>query len=136
MSHRIKPNAKKLQRLCDRWAKRLALSTWEITVAVVPFDDLDGRLGTSRWSLASRQAYIRIYDPTSMPEDYLAEAVEMVLIHELLHVCLAYWTELSEEKEVFKKGDSTYQITVEDGINTLARVLHYLSPYPQEGGAS
>lgn len=73
------------------WQKRLRLQDWDIRIEVD--NDIENCSGQVTKSLDYQWAKILIKDPTKLPEDrYLVEDLEVTIVHELLHIRMAYIT--------------------------------------------
>ena len=79
---------KELEKLCKEWQDKLHLQNWDIIVKICRKTEfeLSDVTGENCWDLRVCKSYIRILDPidylkTSWPYD-----MEVVLVHELLHL--------------------------------------------------
>ena len=110
-------NQQQLNELLAYWQVLLRLRDWDIKIAIKRTRDFkfDEAAGETTWLLAKKMAVITIVDPADYPPDSLwPQDMEMTLIHELVHLLLAYWTpeRLSAEYD--------YQ---EQAIHTISQTL-------------
>jgi len=78
-------SSQKLNRLLHLWQKRLRLLDWNITVVLVPQEEIPGEEGHNDWTDEEMSSRIRIID---VPDE---GKVEAFLVHELIHLRLADW---------------------------------------------
>jgi len=105
-----------LDQLCAEWQEILGLQNWDVVAKIVRFYDLDGRVhGQCSWTLAKREALIKILDPDDYDPDFaFPHDVEKILVYELLHLHFA----------PFSVGSDTPEgIAQEQAVGAIANAL-------------
>lgn len=103
---------KQLEKLKDKWAKRLKVRDWEIEVGFVDgFDNIDAQGCTM---LVPRHKHAEILLNKEYAKDF-----EATLVHELLHVVFPY----TSEEFCDIDAHSVFGEEVEQGIEMLAQLL-------------
>ena len=106
-----------LKQICGKWQERLGLSHWEIALSItsewnMPIKDT---LAAITYNLAAEKAIIDFLDPGDYRETPFRIDVEISLVHELLHILMAY---IAAPKE-----DSLEAVHMEAFIGRMARLL-------------
>ena len=110
---------KELNKLGDEWKIVLGLENWQIVLMLVKGREIEGLQGQCEWSLAGREALIKILQHDNYDADFYAHDMEKVLVHELLHC-------------VF--GDKNeYDVGLEQNIDLLANALVGLKREKEKG---
>ena len=106
-----------LERMAAKWQKLLRLQDWEVNIDYYrarEFANADA-LGECSFNLNSREGFIKILHPTDYEGTY---DVEWVVVHELLHLHFADWTN--------KTGDAC-PVSGEQAIDAIAQTLSKLN---------
>ena len=88
--------SEKLAAVVDFWIAWLGLTAWSHRIQLVTareFDNLN-QMGGASWDLAVSHFNVALRDPDDVGENDCYD-MEQVLVHELLHVCFAAWTDES-----------------------------------------
>lgn len=97
MSDGITYNQAQLALVLSFWQTVLSLRDWHMKANLARQFEMatEARLAEVAWSMAHRQASIRVLDPVDYRHDLdlmgLPQDMEEDLVHELLHVVLAGW---------------------------------------------
>jgi hypothetical protein len=111
----LKPSEEHLAELCAEWQKRLRLQDWRIRVRYAKIGELkDGVTGSNSYLPKYKESKILILPRSLTPEDCkaMADPIEEVLIHELLHLHLGMIT--------IEKTSEDASIEEEQAIESLA----------------
>jgi hypothetical protein len=83
-----------LQKSCEFWQEKLRLQDWEIKCFIKRAADmmLENSQGAIDWVLQSKQANIHILNPIDYPSETWAQDMEKTLVHELIHLHYASFT--------------------------------------------
>jgi hypothetical protein len=111
---------RELQELCEEWQERLSLRDWRVTAEFVDTNALgDDSVGDNHWTLPLKLSTIRILEDRYIPASSIAGDAEETLVHELLHLHFAKWSD-----ETYLKSDE-YGTPVEgeQGIDAISRAL-------------
>jgi hypothetical protein len=107
-----------LRAKCAEWQRILRLQDWDVVVSIdrardMTLSEVDGEC---EWTLASKQARIRILDPMDFPPDSKwPQDMEQILVHELLHLHFAPF-------DRFERG-SLEHVAMEQAIDLIASAL-------------
>lgn len=103
--------------LCREWQKILKLEHWEIALHVSRARDfaVEGRCGECSWVLSTALATMRIIDPVDYPESPFKQDMELILVHELLHLHMCPFD--------LTKQDSLEETMMERAIDHIAKAL-------------
>ena len=104
----------RLTALCAEWQKRLRLQDWDVYIYFVRYyemkcSDADGEC---TYDLSRKDAQINILCEDDCPEPV---DIEVVLVHELLHLHFAEWTERHDECPV--SGELAIDIIAQTLVN-------------------
>ena len=104
----------KLSALCAEWQRRLRLQDWNVEVCYAKYYEMQSKDsdGECDYVLSCKNAQIRILCPDDCPEPI---DVEAVLVHELLHLHFAEWTERRDECPV--SGELAIDIIAQTLVN-------------------
>ncbi|EGO63506.1 hypothetical protein [Acetonema longum] len=74
--------------LCREWQQRLRLECWEVALRIARQRDFDlkNAQGECCYTKETALATIKILDPTDYPQSPFKYDMEIVLVHELLHL--------------------------------------------------
>jgi hypothetical protein len=109
-----------LQELCEKWQERLSLRDWRVTVRLVDLNIIGTEsVGTSSWLLPLKTATITILDKRFIPDDSLERDMEETLVHELLHIHFARWS----DETYLKDNEYGTPLEGEQGIDAISRAL-------------
>ena len=114
--------AEKLAHVVDFWIAYLGLTGWSHRIQLVTareFDNLN-QMGGASWDLATSHFNVALRDPDDVVEDESYD-MEQVLVHELLHVRLAAWTD--ESFPPGKRHGILFETCVEQPVDRVAMVL-------------
>lgn len=106
------------------WQRELGIADWVIDVRLARGYELGASNGSCEWSLALRRGSIRVLlagdaDPNADPMD-----MEVVLVHELLHIVFANWDNYTRECNGNKDlTDFLEDVCIEQPVEQLARLL-------------
>lgn len=112
--------ADQLQAKLSLWRRRLNLTDWDITVAIVPMSDLidEDAERQVEFCLLKKQADIKLITPEEYPKDALRDYdMEVLLVHELLHISMV----------LFSPNSGVKAVALEQSINAIASALFSLS---------
>jgi hypothetical protein len=114
-----------LEQLLDYWVPRLGLQAWKINLKITRAPDLpqDHIQGAATWLASRRAATVHLLDPRDhrTEEPRLWYDMETTLVHELLHVVFAEWTDRSRSDI---EGDGTvHSVCVEQPIDQISEAL-------------
>lgn len=107
-----------LNELCIEWQKVLRLQDWDIVVKLDRQRQFENKTaqGEVAWVFGRKEAIIKILDPTDYPTECIFEQdQEETLVHELLHLHFADWSEMMEDGNTPSVG--------EQGIQCIAQAL-------------
>lgn len=106
-----------LKQLCKEWQEILRLQNWDIEADICRSDEFNvpNRTGENCWDLSIGKAYIRVLHPVDYKKSVWPHDMELVLVHELLHL---YFIVFSPEEE-----NTIKHSFMENTIETLAKVL-------------
>lgn len=90
----IYENDYELNLACQEWQDILRLRDWEIKCFIKRAADmmLENSQGAIDWVLQSKQANIHILSPIDYPSETWAQDMEKTLVHELIHLHYAPFT--------------------------------------------
>lgn len=114
----------KLAAVVDFWVAWLGLTGWthQIQLATAKNFGSLGQTGAAWWELSSRHFNVTILDPEEVgPEESYDQ--EQTLVHELLHVCFAAWT---DESFPGKREGTLFNLCVEQPLDRVASALTVL----------
>jgi predicted SprT family Zn-dependent metalloprotease len=121
-----------LQELCEEWQERLSLRDWRVTAEFTDTGGIAGKaVGNNRWTLALKAANIYILEERYIPDNSIARDIEETLVHELLHLHFAKWSD-----ETYLKDDE-YGMPVEgeQGVDAISRALVALKRAAEKANA-
>lgn len=105
-----------LEQKVVEWQKRLRLQDWHIKTAIVRQNSdeyMENKCAVVNWTLANKQATIKLIDPIDYPETTRFEYdMEKVLVHEMLHLHISPLTETETEEAQY--------ILMEQAVESLA----------------
>ncbi|MBU2701135.1 hypothetical protein Ga0466249_002249 [Sporomusaceae bacterium BoRhaA] len=107
-----------LRDLCRKWQERLRLQHWDVVLSIVRQSDADmsGNLGSCRCTLSTALSIIKLLDPVDYVNDYYPYDMEMVLVHELLHLHFCPFDDCLDSNDL-------KDIMLERAIEHIARAL-------------
>lgn len=114
----------KLAAVVDFWVAWLGLTGWTHRIQLYTPKDFGslGQTGAAWWELPIRHFNAAILDPDSVgPEESYDQ--EQTLVHELLHVCFAAWT---DESFPGKREGTLFNLCVEQPLDRVAAALTVL----------
>lgn len=111
-------NIDQLKELCAYWQNRLRLQHWDILLSIVRKGDLaiPDSSGVCRRTISLALANIDLIDPIDFPKNQQAYDMEVVLVHELLHLHFA-------PIDNCKPADDLETIFLERAVDHIARAL-------------
>jgi hypothetical protein len=107
-----------LKSLCSEWQERLRLRDWKVVARIkrVASFDVSNMQGECSWTLENKTAFIKILDTIDYSDDCVfPQDQEKTLVHELLHLHFAEWTNESKDCRTPVHG--------EQGIDCIAEAL-------------
>jgi hypothetical protein len=113
------PNPDALQEALEWWCIMLGISDWSVDVQRKRACELQGLYASVNWTLSRRRATIHLLhcDDLKSLDDPMDE--EESLVHELLHVVLAGWTDHVGKGMTEEEGD----VFIEQPIDRLSHSL-------------
>lgn len=111
-------NGRKLQKLCEKWQKRLGLADWDVRARWVGLKKMDGMYndGHIQISKSRRRARIILVRPAERSKSWVRreDTVELLIVHELLHIHF----------EAFDTADgSPERLAEEQAVDAIASAL-------------
>lgn len=107
-----------LKKLCQEWQERLRLQHWTIALTISREKDfkLVGAQGECCWTQSTALATIKLIDPIDYPESPFKYDMEIVLVHELLHLHFCPFDDCTDINDL-------KDIMLERAIDHIARAL-------------
>lgn len=105
------------------WANRLCLTHWAIDLKLVRRYHAEDWAGLCDFDLARNIATISLVDPNDFDANGSGYDMEQVIVHELLHLHFAAWSEWSAEDAGNKMTKLAVAVCEEQPIDRLAAVL-------------
>jgi hypothetical protein len=115
----------KLAAVVDFWVAWLGLTGWTHQIQLTTAKDFGSlsQTGAAWWELARRHFNVAILDQEEVgPEESYDQ--EETLVHELLHVCFAAWTD--ESFPGGKREGTLFNLCVEQPLDRVASALTVL----------
>lgn len=112
-------NQAQLEKKLKYWQKVLKLRDWNIKAFVTTTKDMptNEHAGTVAWDLQCKAATICVLDLDEISKDTISEGdMEETLVHELLHLHLAYINETYNNSK-------SYEVAEEQAINSITKAL-------------
>lgn len=111
-----------VQEIIDYWKPRLGISDWAIEFKVKAQIDVHGQSdGSTYWILSRRIAHIELAKSTEKADDVYPNDMEMIIVHELLHVTFGGWHD--SVRQNIPTGCTLYDTVCEQPIDQLAETL-------------
>lgn len=111
-------SAEQLKRLCGEWQKVLRLQHWDVALEIARRGDLElaNCTGTCRPTQPTALAIIKLLDPIDYENDIFPYDMELVLVHELLHLHFCPFDDCTDVNDL-------KDIMLERAIEHIARAL-------------
>jgi hypothetical protein len=97
------PHPAWLAERCAFWQRQLRLEDWDVLAEFATQREIEGCSGQTNTVRDLKKARIRILSPDEQPpwseSTYRDDDPEQTLVHELLHLHLAYWVGEAENKD-------------------------------------
>jgi len=110
-----------LNQLCEKWKEILRLQDWDTKITLTRKYNMwqENVQGEVSFTTPKKMAVIHVIDPIDYdPSIVVEQDIEKTVVHELLHLHLAEWSDMTE--------DGT-PVSGEQAINALAGALVNLS---------
>lgn len=107
-----------MQRLCQEWQNVLRLEHWDVALSIVRRADMDlvDCQGSCNWTQSTALAVIKLLDPVDYPTSPFPYDMELVLVHELLHLHFCPFDDCTDVNDL-------KDIMLERAIEHIARAL-------------
>jgi Zn-dependent M32 family carboxypeptidase len=124
----IYPGNKEAEEACKDWQARLSLLDWDVKVRIVRGSELSRNetMGQVDYSRAKKMAIIRLIDPIDHEENEpFPLDHEEVLVHELMHVVLAWMDHYAPEPDTFERvlWDESVELTIDQTARGWVRSI-------------
>ena len=102
-----------LKELCAYWQKVLRLQDWDVNIKIARvFEMHEDGIGEINMVMSLKKAFIQILDTNDSAPDEDKD-IELTLVHELVHLHLAEWSE----------QESGMPVSGEQAVDLLAKAL-------------
>lgn len=118
----IYESSEKLAAAAAEWQKILRLDEWLIVARIARASQMpDGKMGLTSWMIRHKEAIIKILDAEDWDNSDFALDQEQVLVHELLHLKLAWTERFCPVVEAEPKLSALFDDAQEYAIDSMAK---------------